>query len=306
MPSYVYYQKKIMPLEEASMGLMINSIHYGTAVFEGIRGNWNANKKQLFLFRLEEHYERLLKGCQILKIDLPYTVEDLVRITVDVVKQCGFEEDVYIRPMAYKSTEGLGVRLHNLEADFFVFAFPWGRYIDVDKARCGVSSWRFPKEIARAKLSGLYITNALAKTEAIENGFDEGIMLNADGYIAEGTGENLFLFVDGKLVTPATYDGCLIGITRGTVIKLAKDELGIDTVERHIDRIELYSAAECFLTGTAAHIIPVVEIDRRKIGDGEIGKVTRQLQKLYLNAIQGELPAYSEWCKPVYSSTGLA
>jgi len=300
MPSYVYYQKKIMPLEEAKMGVMTHCIHYGTAAFEGIRGNWNAAKKQIFLFRLKEHYERLFKGCRILRIDLPYTIEDLNRITVDVVRQCGFKEDVYVRPVAYKSTEGLGVRLHNLDADFFVFAFPWGRYLDVDKARCGVSSWRFPKEIARAKLTGLYITNALAKTEAIENGFDEGIMLNADGYIAEGTGENLFLVIDGKLVTPGSYDGCLMGITRDTVIKLAKNELGIETIERHVDRVELYSAEECFLTGTAAHLTPVAEIDRRKIGSGETGKITRQLQKLYFEAIQGNLSKYSEWCTPAY------
>jgi branched-chain amino acid aminotransferase len=300
MPWYAYYQKKIMPIEEAKMSVMTHCIHYGTAAFEGIRGNWNAVQKQVYLFRLKEHYERLFKGCRILKIDLPYSVEDLNRITVDVAKQCGFKEDIYVRPVAYKSTEGLGVRLHNLDADFLVFAFPWGRYLDVDNARCGVTSWRFPKEIARAKLTGLYITNALAKTEAIENGFDEGIMLNADGYVAEGTGENLFLVIDGKLVTPGSYDGCLMGITRDTVITLAKNELGIETIERHIDRIELYSAEECFLTGTAAHLTPVSEIDRRKVANGEIGKVTKQLQKLYFDVIQGNVPGYSKWCTPVF------
>jgi len=300
MPSYVYYQKQIIPLDSAKMSLMTHCIHYGTAAFEGIRGNWNADQKQVYLFRLTEHYARLLKGCRILKIDLPYSSEDLNRITVDVAKKCDFKEDIYVRPVAYKSTEGLGVRLHNLDADFFVFAFPWGRYLDVDKARCGVTSWRFPKEIARAKLTGLYITNALAKTEAIENGFDEGIMLNADGYVAEGTGENLFLVINGKLVTPGSYDGCLMGITRDTVITLAKNELGMETVERHIDRIELYNAEECFLTGTAAHLTPVSEIDRRKVGNGEIGKVTKQLQKLYFDAIRGNMPKYSKWCTPVF------
>jgi branched-chain amino acid aminotransferase len=300
MPSFVYYQKKIMPLEEAKMGVMTHALHYGTAAFEGIRGNWNSGKKQIYLFRLKEHYERLLKGCRILKIDLPYSIEDLNKITIDVVKKCAFKEDVYVRPFAYKSTEAMGVRLHNLDADFFVFAFPWGRYLDVDKARCSVSSWRFPKEIARAKLTGLYITNAMAKTEVIDNGFDEAIMLNADGYVAEGSGENIFMVQDGKLITPGIYDGILMGITRDTVIRLAKNELGIETIERHIDRAELYSAEECFLTGTAAHLTPIAEIDRRKVNKGEIGPVTQKLQKLYADVIQGNNPKYMEWCTPVF------
>jgi len=300
MPSYVYFKKQIIPLEQAKLGVMTHALHYGTAAFEGIRGNWNAKKQQLYLFRVKEHYERLLKGCKILNIDLGYSVDDLNRITVEVVRKCGFKEDVYVRPVAYKSTEQMGVRLHNLEADFFVFAFPWGKYLDVEKARVTVTSWRFPKEIARAKLTGLYITNALAKTEAIENGFDEGIMLNADGYVAEGTGENLFLVIDGKLVTPASYDGILMGITRDTVIRLAKEELGVETIERHVDRIELYTAQECFLTGTAAHLTPVAEIDRRKIGNGEIGPITRKLQQLYFDVIQGNNPRYMEWCTPVF------
>jgi branched-chain amino acid aminotransferase len=299
MPSYVYFKKQIMPLGEAKIGVMTHALHYGTGVFEGIRGNWNPAHKQIYLFRLKEHYERLLRGCKILKIDLPYSVDDLIKITVDVARKCGFKEDIYIRPLAYKSEETTGVRLHNLEADFLVYAFPWGRYIDADTARVTVSSWRFPKEIARAKLTGLYITNALAKTDAIANGFDEAIMLNADGYVAEGSGENLFLVADGKLVTPASYDGCLIGITRDTIMKLAKEEMGIETVERHVDRIELYSAEECFLTGTAAHLTPVSEVDRMKVGSGGVGKVTKQLQKLYFDAILGNLPKYKGWCTPV-------
>ena len=300
MPSYVYFRKQIIPLEEAKIGVMTHALHYGTAAFEGIRGNWNAKQKQIYLFRLKEHYERLLRGCRLLKIDLPYTVDDLNKITVDVVRKCNFKEDLYVRPLAYKSSETTGVRLHNLDTDFLVYAFPWGRYIDTDKARVAVSSWRFPKEIARAKLTGYYITNALAKTEAIENGFDEAIMLNADGYVAEGSGENIFLVIDGKLVTPGSFDGPLMGITRDTVIKLAKSELGIETIERHVDRVELYQAEECFLTGTAAHLTPVTEIDRRKVGNGEIGKITEQLQKLYGDLIIGNNSKYKDWCTPVY------
>ena len=298
-PTYAFFQNKIVPLSEAKLGAMTNFMHYGTGVFEGIRGNWNEEKKKVYLFCLKEHYERLHRGCQILKIDLPYSVDKLCEITVQVVKKCSFKEDVYVRPLAYKSSESLGVRLHDLDCDFMVYAFPWGRYLDTDRAKCCVSSWRFPKEVPRAKLTGLYVTNALAKTEAIEKGFDEAIMLTADGYVAEGSGENIFLVIDGQLVTPASYDGILMGITRQKVIELAAAELGIKTIERHVDRIELYSAAECFMTGTAAHITPVAEVDGRKVGDGEIGKITAKLQKIYSDIIRGNNPKYMSWCTPV-------
>jgi branched-chain amino acid aminotransferase len=300
MPSYAFFEGEFIPLSEAKLGIMTNFLHYGTAVFEGIRGNWNSEKQQLYLFRLKEHYERMHQGCQVLKIELPYTVDQLCQITVELVRKCDFHEDLYIRPVAYKSSESLGVRLHNLECGFLVFTFPWGPYLDIDKAKCCVSSWRFPSEVPRAKLTGLYITNALAKTEAIENGFDEAIMLTPDGYIAEGSGENIFLVIGDKLVTPACYDGILIGITRDTVIKLAQNELGIETIERHVNRIELYTADECFLTGTAAHITPIAEVDRRKIGNGEIGDITSKLQEIYSAVIQGSNPKYIDWCTAAY------
>ena len=301
MPSFAYFHKQFVPLSEAQIGIMTNSLHYGTAVFEGIRGNWNSQQQQLYLFRLKEHYERLQNGCRVLKIDLPYSIDELCQITVELAERCGFEEDVYVRPLAYNSTEALGVRLHDLECDFLVFAFPWGRYLDVDKARCGVSSWRYPSEVPRAKLTGLYINNALAKTEAIENGFDEAIMLTSDGYVSEGSGENIFLVTGGKLVTPASYNVMLMGITRATTIKLAKEQLGIETIERPIERCELYIADECFFTGTAAHITPIAEIDRRKIGSGEIGEITSKLQELYSEVIRGNNPKYLDWCTAVYN-----
>ncbi len=300
MPSYAFFQNEFVPLSEAKLGVMTNFIHYGTGVFEGIRGNWNNEKKQLYLFCLKEHYERLHQGCQILNIDLPYSVDKLCQITIEMVQKSGFQEDIYVRPVAYKSSESLGVRLHDLECNFLVFAFPWGPYLNTDRARCCVSSWRFPREIPRAKLTGLYLSNALAKTEAVKNGFDEAIMLTPDGYVAEGSGENLFLVRDGKLVTPASYDGILMGITRGSTIKLAENELGIKTIERHVDRVELYTTDECFLTGTAAHITPVAEIDHRKIANGEIGETTKKLQQLYSDVIHGNNAKYFSWCTPVY------
>lgn len=300
MPSYAYFNKQFVPLSEAKLGIMTHCLHYGTGIFEGVRGNWNDEEKQLYLFRLKEHYQRLLNGCRLLKINLSYDIYELCRITVEVAERCGFREDIYVRPLAYKSSEALGVRLHGLEDEFLVFAFPWGAYLDVDKARCNVSSWRRPAETPEAKISGLYVCNALAKTEAIENGFHEAIMLTADGYVSEGTGENIFLVLDGKLVTPANYERILAGITRDTVIRLAKNELGLETVERRVTRSELYSASECFLCGTAANITPVTEIDHRQIGNGEIGSVTAKVQSLYDDVIRGKDPKYLEWCIPVY------
>ncbi|MEE8419480.1 MAG: branched-chain amino acid transaminase [Dehalococcoidales bacterium] len=297
MPSFAYFQNKIVPLEEAKLSVMTSFLHYGTAVFEGIRGNWNAEKQQMYVFRLREHYERLERGCRILKIDLPHSIDDLCRITLEVVEKCGFEEDIYIRPLAYKSSEALFVRLHGLDSDFMVFAFPWGAYLP-ETVKCCLSSWRFPSEVPREKLTGLYVTNALAKTEAIENGYDEAIMLTPDGYVAEGTGENIFVIKNGKMITPASYDGMLMGITRDTAIELAKTELGVETIERHVDRIELYNADECFLTGTAAHITPVAEIDRRKIADGQVGKITAKLQGIYAEVIKGNNQKYASWCTP--------
>jgi len=300
MPSYAYFHKQFVPLSEAKIGIMTHSLHYGTAVFEGIRGNWNPDHQQVYLFRLKEHYERLRNGCHILKIDLPYSTDELCQITVELVERCGFKEDIYVRPIAYKSSEALGVRLHGLDSDFSVFIIPWGPYLDVDKARCSISSWRRPKETPQAKITGLYINNALAKTEAMENGFDEAIMLTSDGHVSEGSGENIFLVIDDKLVTPASYDNFLMGITRDTIIKLAQNELGLATIERQIDRSELYAADECFFTGTAANITPIAEVDRRKIGNNEIGEITKKLQKIYSDVIRGNNPKYLDWCTPVY------
>jgi branched-chain amino acid aminotransferase len=307
MPSYAFFKGEYVPLSEAKIGVMTHALHYGTACFEGIRGNWNEEKQQMYLFRLAEHYQRLLSSCKVLKISLPYSVEELCRITVELARKCDFKQDIYLRPLAYKSSEALGVRLHDLEADFLAFIIPWGPYLDMDKARCAVSSWRRPDDNTmppQAKLTGLYINNALAKTEAIENGYDEAIMLTPQGYVSEGSGENIFLVIDGKLVTPAIYSSILVGITRETVIKLAKEELGIETVERQVARNELYTAQECFLTGTAAHITPVAEIDGRRVAGGEIGEVTARLQKIYFEVIRGNHPGCGDWCLPVYEKTG--
>ena len=303
MPSYAYFQKKIVPLEDAKIGIMTHFIHYGTGVFEGIRGNWNAKQKQTYIFRMKEHYQRLINGAKILQIKLPISLDEMCQKTIEVVARCGFQEDLYIRPVAYSSSQQLGVKLHGLEHDLFIFAFPWGPYLDKDKVHCGVSSWHRPEDNVippQIKATGIYINNALAKTEAIQNGFDEAIMLAPDGHVSEGSGENIFLVMDGKIITPSTNNNILMGITRATVLELAKKELGIDIIERAIDRSELYVADECFLTGTAAHVTPVNMIDHRMVGNGEIGPVTAKIQEIYAKAIRGDNPKYLHWCTPVY------
>jgi branched-chain amino acid aminotransferase len=304
MPPYAYFHKQFMPLQDAKVNILTHSMHYGTAVFEGIRGNWDEEKGVCYIFRVKEHYERLLQGCKIMKMKMPHTMKELVDITVELVEKSGFTEDVYIRPIAYKGAERVGVRLHDVEDDFAIVVTTLPNYLDLEKGiRCCVSSWRRMDDSmipSRGKISGAYVTSALAKSEAIQGGFDEAIMLTGEGHVAEGSGENLFMVMKGKLITPPSSDCILLGITRETAMQLAKNELGIDTIERSIDRSDLYIADEVFLTGTAAHITQVLEIDEYQVGNGKLGKITAQLQKLYFGVIQGKNPKYSDYCTPAY------
>ncbi|MDY7018751.1 MAG: branched-chain amino acid transaminase [Chloroflexota bacterium] len=298
MPPYAFFNKQFMPLSEAKIGIMTHALHYGTACFDGIRGNWDSEKERFCLFRVEDHYKRLFDGCRLLKIELPYSCDDLCQLTADLVRKSAYKEDVYIRPLAYKSSETIGVKLHDLEGDFLVIVTTLPAYLGDEPVRCVTSSWRRIDDTmipARGKISGVYVNSALAKTEAWENGFIEAILLNSDGHVAEGSGENIFIVSNGRLVTPSPSDNILLGITRDTVIKLAKNELGIDVWERQVDRTELYLAEECFFTGTAAHIAPVVEIDHRQIGTGEIGPITAKLQKALGEVILGRDSNYSDW-----------
>ncbi len=305
-----YFQRRIVPLEEAKISIMTHAFLYGTACFEGIRGNWNEDDGLIYVFRLREHYERLRMSCRILRIGLAYTDDELCDLTTDLIARSGYTEDVYIRPIAYKSEEAIGPRMHDIEDDFLVFVMPFGPYLDIDKGiRCGTSTWRRVDDLgipARAKVNGLYVNSALAKTEAQENGFEEAIMLDDRGHVSEGSGENVFIVRGGSLITAPPSDNILEGLTRRSVITLARDELGIQTVERDIDRSELYVADECFMTGTAAHVTAVVEVDHRPVGDGQTGEVTRRLQQLYFDAMRGKNTKYSEWVTPVRPQTAAA
>ena len=302
---YAYFKREIVPLSEAKIGVMTHAFNYGTAVFEGVRGNWNEDEGQIYLFRMKEHYDRLRRSCRIMRIDFPYENEELSSITTQLVEMSGYREDVYIRPLAYKSSELLGVRLHDLDDDFLIFVAPFGPYLDVEKgARCCTSSWRRVEDTgipARAKITGIYANSALAKTEANLNGFDEAIMLDERGHVSEGSGENIFVVQGDQVITPPPSSNILVGITRDTVMTLVREELGLQIVERDIDRTELYTSDECFMTGTAAHVTPVVELDHRIIGDGRMGPVTGRLVSMYFDIITGRNAKYAHWCTPCFS-----
>ena len=303
MPGIAFHKGELMPLEQATVGIMTHALHYGTSIFEGIRGNWNEEDEKLYLFRLEEHYERMLAGCKIMRINLPYSVSELSNITTDMVERCGYRQDIYVRPLAYKSEERVAtLYLGHLEDGFSVFAIPFGAYLDLEAAaRCCTSSWRRVQDGVippSVKIGGLYVNSILAKTEAVNTGFDEAILLNDRGQVSEGTGENLFLLKNGKLATPSIADSVLLGITRDTVIELAQKELGIEVVERSITRSELYLADEIFLTGTAAHLTAVGSVDNINVGDGTMGPATRQLQEMYFDVVRGKNSKYLHWCTP--------
>lgn len=293
-----------LPLAEAKISVMTHAFNYGTGTFEGIRGYWNAAEEQIYLFRMREHFERLHNSARVLAIDLPYSVDELGAICLEILRRSGFREDVYIRPIAYKSGLGIGVSMTGVPDSFIMYGQPMGNYIEIDKGiRCCVSSWRRTGDNAippRAKVTGSYINSALAKHEALVNGYDEAIMLTEAGNVCEGSAENIFVIKNRTLLTPPVSDGVLEGITRATLMEIAHAELGVPSLERTIQRTELYTADEVFLCGTGAQVSPVVEIDKRPIGSGAIGPLTLALQQAYFDAVRGVNRAYSAWLRPVY------
>ena len=311
---WAYFEGDYVPISKANVSIRTHALNYGTGCFEGIRGYWNEEHGQIYLFRVREHFERLHRSARALRMSLKLSLDELVEIAVNVVARNGFETDVYVRPVVYKSGAIIGLSMVRREGgktiflpdDFFLFAAPLGDYLDLDEPiRCCISTWqRIDDNVmpARTKATGLYLNSSLAKTEAEENGFDEGIMLTSDGHVSEGSGENLFIVRDGVLITPTLADNILEGITRSTLIQLAKDELGVDTVERQIDRSELYVADELFLCGTGAQVAAVGEVDHRPIADGRAGPITSQLMKLYFDIVKGKNPKYADWCTAVYTT----
>lgn len=297
---FAFFEGEIVPIEQAKVSVMTQALNYGTGCFEGIRGYWSESRQQLVVFQLRPHMERLLRSCKILRMELPYSADDLCRITLDLLRAEGFRTNCYIRPLAYKSGAAIACRLNGVPDAFTLFAVPFGAYLDSSGgAKVCVSSWRRIDDNiipARAKVTGAYINSALIKTDALLAGFDEAIVLSEDGHVAEGSAENIFLLRDGQLVTPPITGNILEGITRRVVMQLAYDELGISTVERVIDRTELYIADEVFFCGTGVELQPVVSIDNRPVGTGQIGPVAGQLMERYAAVVRGDDERYLEWC----------
>ena len=285
---------------------MTYALNYGTAAFGGLRGYWNAGVSQLYLFRPLDHYKRLLNSAKMLCMEFEHTPQSLTKITIELLCAEGHQQDVYVRPLVYKSAEGIGVKLHDVADDISIVSLPFDRYVSNDTdAHVTFSSWRRVDDNvipACGKISGAYANSAFIKTDAVRAGFDEALVLNQDGHISEGSAENIFMLRDGKLITPPITDNVLEGITRRSVMELAEKELGLPVVERSIDRTETFICDEFFMTGTAAQVTAITRVDFRAVGDGKMGPVTAKLRELYDQTVRGKNPNFSEWNVPVYEN----
>jgi branched-chain amino acid aminotransferase len=301
----VYFNGEYIPLREARVGILTHALHYGTGVFEGIRAHWDEPARELFLMRPLEHYTRWKQNCGVLRIQVAASPKELRGITAELVRKNKFQANLYIRPLAYKCAERIGVATDDQDA-FAIVALPFGDYLPSDHGvHAGVSSWRRIEDNAipaRAKICGAYVNSALASDDARRCGYDEAILLNENGQVAEGATCNLFMVRKGELITPPITENVLEGITRDSVMELARRELGLTPVERPIDRSELYECDELFFTGTAVGIAPVVRVDHRPVKDAITGEITRALQQLYFDATRGHMPAYRKWLVPIYAS----
>lgn len=301
--SYVFHQGEIVEEKDVNISIRCKAFNYGLGCFEGIRAYWDEKSQQLYLFRLKEHYERLLQSCKALWINIPYTAEELCEFTLELLRKNNFKTTVYIRPVAYKGSNALFPTLYDDDNRMLIYCQPLNKLSEKEELRVAVSSWRRISDNmipARTKPTGGYLNSALASLEVLQNGYDEAIILTDEGYVCEGPGENIFIYKNNQLITPPPSDNILEGITRRTIIELASKELGIEVVERSIARTELYSAQEAFFSGTAMEVTSIVEIDNRKIGDGKPGEVCKKVKELFFGLTTGKNPKYSSYCTSVY------
>lgn len=303
MVEYVYMNGEYIEKEKATLPVMTHAFLYGTSIFEGIRAYYNKEEDQLYAFRVPEHFERLKRSAKIMHMVPTHTTEEYCAVTKKLLQMNNYHQNTYIRPTHYKSAERVGTSFLNNPDAFLIFTVTMEDYIDTSKGlKVCVSSWRRTSDNAippRAKVGGAYANCALISTDARLAGFDDAISLTEDGKVAEGSAMNLFLVMDGKLVTTRSTNNILQGITRDTIITLAKD-LGIEVEVRDVDRTELYLADEAFFCGTGAQVSPITNIDHRDLGDGKVGPISSKLQKLYFDIVCGRVPEYKKWCMPIY------
>ncbi len=299
---YAFFGGAIRPIEEAKISILAAVVNYGLAVFEGIRAYWIPEREESLIFRLGDHLERLRRNGRILLMDLPLTLGAAEKVVTGLVAKEGIRGDAYIRPLLYKAAHEIGPHVHDSPCELSMFVTPLSRYVNTSNGiRVVVSSWRRIRDAAippRGKISGSYVNAALAKSEATLGGADDAILLSEDGSVSEGTVSNLFLVRAGRLITPPVTAGILEGITRQSVLTLA-EELGLPVAERTVERSELYVADEAFLCGTAMELAPIIEVDRRPVGEGVPGPITRRLVQEFGDAVHGRSRRHADWCTAV-------
>jgi branched-chain amino acid aminotransferase len=304
IPKYAFFRGKIVPYSEAKVSVLTHALNYGTAAFGGMRGYWNSDDEQLYLFRPQDHFRRFLNSARMLLMNFDYTPESLTEITTELLRTEGYRCNVYVRPLAFKSDESIGVKLHDLTDEISIVAIPFGSYVKNEtNAHVTISSWRRVDDNmipARGKISGAYANSAFIKTDAVLAGFDEALVLTQEGHISEGSAMNVFMARDGVVITPPITENILEGITRRTAIELLRQELGVEVIERPIDRTEIYLCDEFFMTGTAAQITAVTRVDHRPIGNGSMGPITSRLRQVFDEVVYGRRPKYHQWNVPVY------
>lgn len=310
LPRFALFKGRVVPYAQAQVGVLTHALNYGTAAFGGLRAYFNQAAQELFVFRAEDHIQRFLGSARLLCMELPYTAAQLLSGLRELLRAEGYRQDVYIRPLAFYSDELIGVRLHDLTAEVSMVALPFGTYLKSEEgAHATVSSWRRVDDNmipARGKIAGSYVNSALAKSDAVRAGFDEAIVLNADGHVCEASAANIFMVRDGEVITPPITDNILEGITRRTLGTILRDELGVPLIERSIDRTELYLAQEVFIAGTGAQISALTRIDHRKVGTGVMGPITSELRRRFFPIVRGEVEKYRHWLLPIYKDAGDA
>lgn len=296
----IYFNGRFVEEKEAVVPITTHALHYGTGCFEGIRAYYNEKENKLLVFRMEDHYKRLLQSCKIILTSPTESLKKLCEITVKLVEKNFVKQDLYIRPLAYKADPAVGnFNLKTLKNGFAIYTVPLGRYLNTDKGiAANVSSWRrIPDNVIppRGKITGSYVNTALAKSESLFSGFEEALLLDEQGHVVEGSAENIFIVKNGLVVTPPESSDILIGITRQTIMMLCEKDLKIKVMERNIDRSELYQADEVFLVGTGAEVTPVIEIDNRVIGNGKTGPITAKVKDAYFRLVHDQYPKYKEF-----------
>lgn len=293
-----YFQNNFVPFAEAKISIATHALHYGTGAFGGLRGITDPqNEKQILLFRLDRHCQRLSNSAKVLNYNLP--PDKIQKVIVDFVKKNNPTTSFYIRPFVYTSDLGIAPRLHNIEKDFFVYGLELGDYLSPEGVSCRISSWYRQEDRSlplRAKISGAYITSSLAKTEAVESGFDEAILINTQGKVCEASGMNIFIVRNGQLITPGFDQDILEGITRDSILTLARD-LGIPIQERPVDKSELLIAEEVFLSGTAARITPVKRVENYELSQNR--PITERLRDKLTAITENRDSKYQDWVFPI-------